>query len=863
MDDTLNTLEHWFSTQAKWLQEAMRDICQNDLMDTNKIFSIFQDEIINGKAIEIDNFQHGWLYSEDIPVNIHLLQIENPNGINKLSPHQGIDFSKERLCLVYGENGTGKSGYTRIIKRINNRKTSELLPDIFNPSEVQFCDFSFEANGQRQDYSSLNLNDMDSTIGVGLFDIFDSAVSNLYITDMQEFSFEPKLLSNFTKLGTLCTELAKNLEKKTTEIKITKLVVPDNIAQTEYAQKYNKLNSQTDINTFSMVTWTDENEQRLSALTTLLSSQDVENAHKLAGLKLSAVTKLCEAFSKMKANCCQDVQSRIISERAAIDTQKSIVEEGAKVLNNTCSFSISDKTWRSLWNAAKAYSEKVAYPNMIFPVIDMDGKCPLCQQKLDASAINRFRSFDEYIKGELNLLLAQKEEVLQNSLEALILSTTKENIDDWAETCQFSPEFLTKIQDAFDQYTKYSEAVQKGVDLQLDFVLGLNDVINGIVSTFTELKTQYGKDAATAKLLLDTTTAKKLTLETEHKTLLAQKWISSNIGYIVDEYKKHILLDKLTKAKPKLSTRNITQKGKELSQGLITDAYIARFNDELQALGINTVSVRCKTKGTVGKTYKGLVLYSGEKEYSKPGEVLSEGEARIVSLAAFLADTRGSDALSPLIFDDPISSLDDRYEKRVVSRLIDLAATRQIIVFTHRLTFYRELQNQADSKEIQYQRVEIYRTMQESGRTKDLSILTGNVKGRLNRIKEEKLQQIKRLYQENGCCEEYLEKMTSLCTTIRVTVEDLVSDTLLGDIINRYRPDIQTKGKLNRLADITTEECNLIDDWMTKYSHVMHSKPEEHCPEIFDDGSEFSIEKVESDLIEMIKLNTAILARRK
>jgi wobble nucleotide-excising tRNase len=219
--------------------------------------------------------------------------------------------------------------------------------------------------------------------------------------------------------------------------------------------------------------------------------------------------------------------------------------------------------------------------------------------------------------------------------------------------------------------------------------------------------------------------------------------------------------------------------------------------------------------------------------------------------------------MTPLVFDDPISSLDDKYEKAVVTRLITLASKRQIIVFTHRLTFYKDLQNQGDCKDVKYRSVEIFRTAQNAGKTKDLSVLCGNVKGRLNRIKDEKLHQAKKIYQEFGCCDEYLEKMTSLCTTIRVSVEDLVADTLLGDIVSRYRPDIQTKGKLNRLADITAEECNLIDCWMTKYSNIVHSKSGERCPETFDDSSDFSIAKIEYDLSEMIKLNADILARRK
>jgi ABC-type Mn2+/Zn2+ transport system ATPase subunit len=63
--------------------------------------------------------------------------------------------------------------------------------------------------------------------------------------------------------------------------------------------------------------------------------------------------------------------------------------------------------------------------------------------------------------------------------------------------------------------------------------------------------------------------------------------------------------------------------------------------------------------------------------------VLSEGEYRIVSLAAFLADVGGKDFSAPFVFDDPISSLDQDFEEAVVQRLVELSQERQVIIFTH------------------------------------------------------------------------------------------------------------------------------------------------------------------------------------
>ncbi len=75
--------------------------------------------------------------------------------------------------------------------------------------------------------------------------------------------------------------------------------------------------------------------------------------------------------------------------------------------------------------------------------------------------------------------------------------------------------------------------------------------------------------------------------------------------------------------------------------------------------------------GGKGKITFGLNLVGAHGSHGLD-YILSEGETRIAALAAFLADTTGSNQLAPFIFDDPISSLDQDFEERVVERLVCL-----------------------------------------------------------------------------------------------------------------------------------------------------------------------------------------------
>lgn len=51
---------------------------------------------------------------------IKLLSIESVQNIESLAPRNSLKFDKDKnLTVIFGSNGSGKSGYTKIIKRIS------------------------------------------------------------------------------------------------------------------------------------------------------------------------------------------------------------------------------------------------------------------------------------------------------------------------------------------------------------------------------------------------------------------------------------------------------------------------------------------------------------------------------------------------------------------------------------------------------------------------------------------------------------------------------------------------------------------------------------------------------------------------
>jgi hypothetical protein len=231
-----------------------------------------------------------------------------------------------------------------------------------------------------------------------------------------------------------------------------------------------------------------------------------------------------------------------------------------------------------------------------------------------------------------------------------------------------------------------------------------------------------------------------------------------------------------------------------------------------------------QTRTTKGHVYHQLKLI-GAKLAAPMSEVLSEGERRIVSLAAFLADVGGIETNSPFVFDDPISSLDQEYEEWVVARLALLAQKRQLIVFTHRLSLLTLLEEELEAAGISHRVTALQREPWGAGEPGDTPFPARKPKAAINFLLDATVKAAK-VRNASGTAD-YEIHAKAICRDTRIMLERLVEDTLLNGIVLRFRRSVQTDNRIGNLGKIQSSDCKLIEDMMTKYSRYEHSQSKE------------------------------------
>jgi hypothetical protein len=196
--------------------------------------------------------------------------------------------------------------------------------------------------------------------------------------------------------------------------------------------------------------------------------------------------------------------------------------------------------------------------------------------------------------------------------------------------------------------------------------------------------------------------------------------------------------------------------------------------------------------------------------------VVSEGEQRCLAIAAFFAELSTADDRSGIVFDDPVSSLDYKWREGVAQRLVVESNTRQVIVFTHDVVFLLLLRQFAEEQGVHQLDQHVRRLSKGAGVcAEELPWVALKVSSRIAHLRK-LFQNAEKLHRE-GHQSAYELEASVIYGFLREAWERAIEEVLLGGIVERFRPGVQTM-QVAQIADITTEDCRSVEMAMTKCS---------------------------------------------
>ena len=263
-----------------------------------------------------------------------------------------------------------------------------------------------------------------------------------------------------------------------------------------------------------------------------------------------------------------------------------------------------------------------------------------------------------------------------------------------------------------------------------------------------------------------------------------------------------------------LSTRAISDRSIEIIGAALSPQLKSDLKAELAKLGAAHLPLSFNITGKDGGARHQLTLENPARR-AKLSEILSEGEQCVVAVAGFLAEVNGAPSKSPIVFDDPVSSLDHRYCRYIAQRLVNEAKQRQVIVFTHNIAFLVEMEKRSAGANLLVQTV--HRSGQVAGHCiEGLPWEAMSVKDRLLHVERLVLEAEKHYSIDESL---YNEKAAMIYDFLRQSWEACVERELLYEAVLRHDNDVRTLRL--REVEVLDTDCTRIYEGMSKCSSWM------------------------------------------
>ena len=692
----------WAATRPPWQRHILRRIARGDTLTDSDYEQVLE------AILASDHIGNDQLAIEDLPIAVEgddpvqLVSIADPEHVNALASAQPLTFAPDGITIIYGDNGTGKSGYARLLKRIARaRHQEDILSDVFRDT----------GRAEPTARVAVRIGDREASLDGPVSSVpelqrmlfYDSECGSAYIGTESDFPYRPTALFVMDRLIEACTAMRSLIDArlaKNSAARKTLPVVDDLVRDTAAGRFLAGLSGGSSIERLdaligSLEQATEtveifrEQEARLIAGDT---SQERQRIRRNAD-KLDSVSAHLE---KLQTALGTNAISELKAQRDRVRTLDEATSLLARAFESEPLAGVGTSVWKELWEAARRFSESHAYPGDVFPVIDSNSRCVLCQQALNDEGQGRLGRFDEFVRNDTQRQLAEASrqfnissgQVTNFSVRSEAVETILLDLE--ASYSKLVSETRSTLSLADDVRTALVKAVSDSGDLP-----SVEVECASLVVRFREAAVQARADA---QELADPEAVKRR-LHIVTMTRMEIELLGATKGHrsvIVEEIKRLKLRATLEDVKNGAATGAITRKVSELSAAEVTEVIRDRFTRETDRLQLERVTI-AKTRAERTALLHQPKLVGARQHVTLP-RVFSEGEKTALGLAAFLTEVYLDASKSAVILDDPVSSLDHVRRGLVANRLVELGQDRQVVVFTHDVSLVADLKREANGK---------------------------------------------------------------------------------------------------------------------------------------------------------------------
>lgn len=754
--------------------------------------------------------------------HVELLAMKNLTNVNAIAENQRLQFGPKGLTVIYGDNGSGKSGYSRVLKKACRARdqSEQILPNANTPhgkAGPAAATFEITVNGGPKELQWENGKPAPQELSS--LAIFDTRCARAYLDEENDFSYVPYGLDILEGLASVCRQFDGRIRTEQAQCAVDKTVFNDLAAtQTAAGKLAAGLGAKTSV----------ADVEKLAALSAaeVARRDELEKSLKADNPKEKA-TQLRLLATRIQRVANNAAEKFRIVDGAALDklkglaeayhTAKAAAELAANAFKNDVTLlpGTGGEAWKELFEAARKFSLE-AYPGKKFPQLDNEVPCPLCQQPLNDGA-GRLIHFEKFVQqeAEKNMRACKKtlaEQYKPFETQNLIL--------------EFDDVLFKEIEGLNAALAKTTRDFEKALlERQKTIKQACADrawdkVVAEPASPTTQLQALALNLTKEAEVLEKAADEKaRAALQSEFNELDARLKLGKLKAAVITAIEKFTLATKLAECLSAVKTNAITMKSTEFAEKIVSKELANALNQEFKALGADNLRVSLATRSVKGKTLHKLKLELPQAR--NPTDILSEGEQRAIAVGSFLAEVNIGKGTGGVIFDDPVSSLDHKRRERVATRLVQEASKRQVIILTHDIYFLWILMHEADQTGVPIATQSLSRRTEGFGVADPrLPFETLGTKARAG-VMRDIHQQIAKVHKSGD--EPQFQTLTVDCyRNLRFAWERAVEEILFRSVVLRFRKGVSTQPLIGVVVEDSDYE--LIEQAMTKCSNYAHDQ---------------------------------------
>lgn len=688
--ELVDFLWEWADSHGDWSKHLTNIIVSTEsnlsLQDRELVFNYFLQAINQHTGLPILEISKP-TYTQ-IDKKIELITLSDITGVNRLEKNQTLTFSKN-LTVVYGENGTGKTGYSRILKNLgfSYDTNNTIHSNIYGTADPKSAVIHFTANEENK---SFTWNGSNKDTDLQNISVFNNNCVQLSLSDRQ-LIVSPIGFHLFSLVSSELDELSQLIKKKVENF-------PINLSWAD------TLNERTPQQVFISQLSESSSEQTLIELSTYTFTQEqelIDNQEQLSNLNKSLLENEVKTLSLIESELAEIITKMQFSQKYLTDENWQLLIKYNKEifsLENETKIGIKDiadangiefyetKEFQTFIKSAEDYIKIIN--NTDYP--KSDDSCIYCKQPLENLATELLKSYRLLLNDKTQDNLKKLKEDKASLIASIDLIDT--NLVFNHPTFGIGDDQKPIQPDEIIEYNKFLTKFK--IDFTTDKVVNESKFVfdyEKYITFVSDKKIAIHSDIVEKSNLLINLPAKEKELKSKIAELKDRLLLSQKIAEIKISIANRKIVATLQSKTSCFSTNLITRKTSDARKQLVEQNFNEIFQEELKAFRKSDLEIKLDFE-----TGKGNSKISHSVNKHKLSAILSEGEQKAIALAAFLTELQLDNIKAPVIFDDPVNSLDHRIIDDVGKRFIELSKQRQVIVFTHSILFFHSLLQQKD-----------------------------------------------------------------------------------------------------------------------------------------------------------------------